>query len=242
MIKNELSEPPAIIYTVLYLGKNNVIKHVKRIDVKKALSILEKLNRTKGENFLRGQFEILTKERLLDKGLSLSKLKKECEMKFKDMKDANDLMKFMEEYISNNPSLSLRLNSLGKKILLSKKELFDKSRFIAYGALGEIGFTTRIPLIGRFGQPLPGLSIVLGTHTLLPGIGADISLLNLGVFLGDFSSSISGEEYSGIGLGGLTLGFIGWMTFLIFPGIYTYIWAAGYYGLNIWFGIFFSKS
>jgi len=217
----------AAICTIFYLDDGRSIKTVRFVDKKDALLIADELNSS--VNLLEKQFKVLCRNGLTRGNISLENL----EMRYRSLEklDIRNLMELVEKKAQ-----------LSSKILMSKENPFSKIKLLAYGCVGRIGFTTRLPLYGRFGQPLPGLSIVVGTHSLIPGLGVDLSLLNLGVFLGDFSSSVSGKEYSGVGLWGLTFGFTGWMTFIIFPGVYTYIWATGYYAFNIWFGLFFDKS
>jgi len=224
--KVETFKSRVIIYTVFYLD-NRSIKTIKYVDIEDAFLIADELNST--ANLLEKQFEVLRRNELVKADISLESL----EEKYRSFKKVN---------IENLMDLIREKFQLPSNILTSKENPFNKIKLVAYGSFGKMGFTTRLPLYGRFGQPLPGLSIVIGTHSLLPGLGVDLSLLNLGVFLGDFSSSISGRGYAGVGLWGLTIGFMGWMTFIIFPGVYTYIWATGYYGFNIWFGLFFDKS
>ena len=226
-IKTAESKEKAIICTVFYLDEGKSIKITKYVDIKDASMIAGKLNST--VDLLEKQFEILRENGLVENSIFLDKLNKKYES-LKNVDVDNLIKQVIEKY--EFPSNVLKPNI----------SPFSKVKLIVYGALGKIGFTTRLPIYGRFGQPLPGFSIVVGTHSLIPGLGVDLSLLNLGIFLGDFSSSISNKEFSGVGVSGVTLGFIGWMTFIIFPGVYTYIWATGYYGINIWLGLFFDKS
>lgn len=237
-----VKKQPAL-YVIKYDKNGKAFKTQKSISFEKAQVLSQLMDKTQAKKNMIAKssltadqiFQIMKKAEIIPRTFSMEALRSEATEAFSDLKksvtDESSIQDIILKALEKTDNHQLR-----HRITQHKTNFLGRLKLLATGALGKIGFTTRIPLFGRFGPPLPSVTLALGSHTLLPGLGTDVMLINAGPFLGDFTS-VFNASYSGLGLSGVTLGFVGWMMFLIMPGVYTYVWAVGFYGLNLWLGL-----